>query len=70
MTYVGVEFDNEGGISLVHSSWLTPLKREVYWPPKQTKKNFLKLLNNDQDVPEDGSWKLHMVKRIFFETGL
>ncbi|XP_056635961.1 uncharacterized protein LOC130901655 [Diorhabda carinulata] len=66
--YVGVEFQNNGGISLVHSAWLTPLKREVFWPPKQTTGNFIKLLKSGQEPPQDNSWKLHQIKRIFFQT--
>lgn len=68
MMYVGVEFPNNGGVSIVNSCWLTPLKREVYWPPKQTGKNFKKLLQTLEDPPQDGTWKVHQIHRIFFET--
>lgn len=34
MAYVIVEFEDKdgGGVSEVHSTWLTPLEREVFWP--------------------------------------
>ena len=56
MAYVGVEFANNGGLSLVHAAWLTPLKKEVYWPQKQTTKKFAELLKSGADPSEDGSW--------------
>lgn len=69
MTYVGVEFDNDGGLALIHSAWLTPLKRNVFWPPSSTQTSFKKLLRSGKEPPEDGSWKLHKVQRLFFQTG-
>lgn len=67
MAFVGIEFGDNGGVSLVNVAWLTPLKRGVYWPPT---KGFVKLLQTGEDPPEDGTWKLHKVKRQFFQTGL
>lgn len=69
MTFVGVEFMNDAGIAVVRSSWLTPLKTEVYWPPKQSLKKFNKVLISDESVPDEGNWTLYPISRIFFETG-
>lgn len=35
MAYVVVEFDEKhgGGVAAVNSAWLTPFKKEVFWPP-------------------------------------
>lgn len=68
--FVGVEFDSdsEGALALVHASWLTPRKREVFWPPFKAQNRFDKALKRGQE-PEQGTWPLYKIKRIFFESG-
>lgn len=48
MTFVGVEFASdiveEASIALVHCSWFTPRKKEVWWPPYKTGAQFKKAL--------------------------
>ncbi|KAI4462961.1 hypothetical protein MML48_4g00018284 [Holotrichia oblita] len=68
MAFVGVEFideDNESGdrsIGVVSKSWLTPRKKEVFWPPCKQQIQFNKLLRNHH--PADDTWKLYGVSRL------
>ncbi|XP_029171348.1 uncharacterized protein LOC114940763 [Nylanderia fulva] len=70
MTFVGVEFilndsDNEASIALVHCSWLTPRKKEVWWPPYKTGAQFKKALFREEK-PKDQTWTLYGIKQILF----
>jgi hypothetical protein len=69
MAFIGIEFGNideqSGGIGLVHSTWLTPRKKEVWWPPYKTSARFKKALSFGEESNEE-SWKLCDVERIFF----
>lgn len=67
MPYLVIEFE-DGGLAVVSSNWVTPRKREVYWPPVKESKNFEKLLKRNEEVVVD-TWKLHPIQRIFCETG-
>lgn len=69
MAYVGVEFTENGSVGLVHCSWLTPLKQEVFWPPYKTTNLFNKALAN-AEAPNQATWKLFNIKRSFFECGV
>jgi len=69
MAYVGVEFVDNGGIGLVHCSWLTPLKKEAFWPPYKTSNLFNKALSTPEE-PDQSNWKLYPLKRLFFECGV
>ncbi|XP_057668139.1 uncharacterized protein LOC130901070 isoform X3 [Diorhabda carinulata] len=66
MAFVGVEFSENGLICLVHSSWFTPLKQNVLWPPYRTSAAFNSALTLCEE-PNEHNWKLSGVKRIFFE---
>ncbi|XP_031350195.1 uncharacterized protein LOC116178316 isoform X2 [Photinus pyralis] len=66
MAFVGVEFTENGTVGLVHSSWFTPFKREVFWPPYKTSNTFNRALTNAEE-PDQSNWTLHAVKRSFFE---
>lgn len=66
MAFVGVEFPENGLIGLVHSSWFTPLKQNVLWPPYRTSAAFNRALTQCEE-PDENNWKLSGVKRIFFE---
>jgi len=69
MSYVGVEFLENGAMGLVHASWLSPLKREVFWPPYKSSKSFNKALMIAEE-PNQSTWKLEPIKRSFFECGV
>lgn len=73
MAFVGVEFsdgDEEAGIiGLIHHSWFTPLKKQVWWPPYKTSAQFKKALFIEEEVNKD-TWTLYDVKRIFFASGM
>ncbi|KAJ8957035.1 hypothetical protein NQ317_004832 [Molorchus minor] len=66
-TFIGVEFDERdgGGVGLVHYTWLTPRKREVWWPPYKQQTAFEKALKKGE-VPNE-TWTLCKVARSFFE---
>lgn len=76
MAYCGIEFyndtddkENNGGIAIVHMKWLTPRKKEVIWPPYKTTSRFNKALISGEE-PNENSWQLYCVKRIFFQCGM
>lgn len=74
MAYVVVEFDvndeNGGGgsVAAVHSAWLTPLKKEVFWPPYKEQTKFDKALRTGETVDTE-KWSLHGIRRIFYSSG-
>lgn len=75
MAYVVVEFeenvddDERGGVAAVHSSWLTPRKREVFWPPYKEQSRFDRALKNGEAVDPDNGWIIYKLSRIFYESG-
>lgn len=68
--YAVIEFAPEqgGGVSIVSSTWLTPRKKEVFWPPHKEQAQFVKSVKRSEEINED-TWKLYQVHRIFYETG-
>lgn len=66
-----VEFiDKEGGgLAIVSNQWLTPRKKEVFWPPVKDQQNFTKLLLRRPDEVNTETWKLYQIKIVFYETG-
>lgn len=62
-----VEFD-DSAVSVVNSKWLTPRKKECFWPPEKDIEKFNTLLIQ-QDPKDISSWRTYNVKRKFFETG-
>lgn len=67
--YYVVEFDDEtgGGIGLIREEWLTPRKKETFWPPSKLSTQYNKSLI-DGHVPDE-KWKLCPIRRIFYSTG-
>lgn len=64
-----VEFsEDEGGLAVVKSSWLTPRKRNVFWPLIKDTKQFNKILLSREDTSKE-SWLLYGIARIFYESG-
>ncbi|KAF2897205.1 hypothetical protein ILUMI_08969 [Ignelater luminosus] len=70
MAIVGIEFDGAYGddATLIHSSWLTPRKREVFRPPFKQQSQFDKAIKTGMP-PEESTWRLYSVKRSFLEVG-
>lgn len=66
-----VEFiDQEGGgLSIVSKEWVTPRKKEVFWPPVKDQQTFNKLLKRPDQCVNADTWKLYKIKRLFYETG-
>lgn len=67
MSFFVIEFV-EGGLAVVPSVWLTPRKKEVYWPPVKDTILYKKLVKRQEEVDEN-SWKLYSVQKVFCETG-
>lgn len=67
MVFVGIEFfeADGGGVALIHEKWLTPRKKEVWWPPVKQQDHFSKALKKG-DSPA-ANWKIYGVARTFFE---
>lgn len=65
-----IEFAPEqgGGISIINTNWLTPRKKEVFWPPYKEQSQFVKSVKRNEQINPD-SWTLYQVQRIFYETG-
>lgn len=69
MAFVIVEWEESGAISIINKEWLTPLKREAFWPPCKEQKTYYKMLK-DNNTSIDDSWFIHKVKRCMFQTGM
>jgi len=71
-SFVVVQFEptenDRGGISIIKETWLTPLKREAFWPPHKDQDKFKNCLLSGEKIDED-SWSLFPVSRIFYTTG-
>lgn len=65
MEFAGVKFEN-GDIAVVNKKWFTPRKKEIFWPPCKTQREFDKLIKENAE-PLEESWKIYSVKRSFFE---
>ncbi|KAF5303245.1 hypothetical protein FQR65_LT19000 [Abscondita terminalis] len=62
-----IEFKKSNGecsVALVSSVWLTPRKKEVFWPPYKQAAQFERVLKNHTN--SDDSWKLYAISRCFF----
>lgn len=65
-TFLGIEFLEKGGggLALVNSKWLTPWRKEVWWPPFK-QEQFDKLLKKGETPDE--SWTLYGIFKSYFE---
>ncbi|KAF5270724.1 hypothetical protein FQA39_LY01462 [Lamprigera yunnana] len=53
--FVGIEFpeDNKSGVALVHRKWLTPRKRQVWWPSYKQQDLFDKSLKKGESANDN-----------------
>ncbi|XP_044755744.1 uncharacterized protein LOC123314489 [Coccinella septempunctata] len=67
MSFTAVQFsvDEGGTIAVVHSSGLTPLKREVFWPPVKSGATLKQLLLAGKQADTE-NWKLYGISKCFF----
>lgn len=65
--YSVVEFATDGSVSVVRTEWISPKKREVFWPPEKDPTKFEKLLTKGKEITSD--WKLFDIARKFYDTG-
>ncbi|KAB0790670.1 hypothetical protein PPYR_09372 [Photinus pyralis] len=68
MSFIGIEFDNDAvdEIAVVHSTWMSPHKKHVWWPPYKSSKTLNKALSCGEE-PDENTWVAYAVKRKFFE---
>lgn len=64
--FVLLQFAENGDstVGVVHSSWLTPKKKKVYWPPVRNQADFDKAILKGIP-PTLNNWGLYKVERIF-----
>ncbi|CAH1102781.1 unnamed protein product [Psylliodes chrysocephalus] len=66
--YCLIEFKEKdgGGLAVVSDTWLTPRKKQVYWPPYKDNGQFRKALTKGEEVNSE-TWKLYDIHRTFYE---
>nr|CAI5832349.1 unnamed protein product [Callosobruchus analis] len=64
--FVIVEFANGDGLGIVRESWITPRKKEVFWPPCKEPSKFKRLLLSSPESTDD--WQLYQINRFFYKT--
>ena len=65
--YHVVEFE-DGGVGIVRKEWLTPRKKETFWPPFKLSSRYNKSLI-DGELPDHKTWPLWKIRREFYSTG-
>lgn len=68
--YKVIEFNEAdgGGLAIVHTKWITPRKKEVFWPPYKDNVTFMRALKRGEDINEN-TWQIYGIARNFFESG-
>lgn len=74
MTYIGIEFVNDNDeddavMAIVHRSWLSEHKDQVWWPFYKTSSRINKALIK-AEIPDKKKWELCAVDRLIFEYGM
>lgn len=67
--FVGVQFCEKDGtskIALVSETWLTPCKKEAFWPPYKFLDRYNKALKGHEEPKE---WNFYPVEKIYFDCG-
>lgn len=70
MAYMLVQFDDEGVLlAVIHNNWLTPRKKEVYWPQYKNQSQYNKaVIRGEAANPEN--WQRYNIKRVFKAFGM
>lgn len=55
MSYVVIEFSDGGGVAVVRNIWLTPRKKEVFWPPIKNQRTFENFRKNNMQIQKNGN---------------
>lgn len=63
-----IEFKEDGGLALVKSAWISPRKKDVFWPPTKDPNQYTKLVRSTEDSITE-AWKLYEISRIFYQSG-
>lgn len=64
---LGIQFIEEEGrnnIAIISSNWITPGKREAFWPPYKKQYQYEQSLKKGE-TPSNG-WTLHKIEKILF----
>lgn len=65
-----IEFNKEegGGLAIVHAKWITPRKKEVFWPPYKDNTTYMRALKKGEEINEE-TWQIYRIARNFYESG-
>lgn len=66
--YSIIEFKGSLEVAVVCAKWLTPRKKEVFWPPYKENRMFMRAFKKEEEL-DPKTWELHVVERIFYEIG-
>lgn len=68
--YAVIEFagKEENQTAVVREEWLTPAKKEVFWPPFKVSTQFNKALVEGA-IPDENKWTLFPVKKCLYTCG-
>ncbi|KAL1488600.1 hypothetical protein ABEB36_014404 [Hypothenemus hampei] len=66
--YNVIEFTKNcgGGLGVINETWLTPRRKQCFWPPFKNQKMFNKCLAN-KDEPEE-NWQIYDIERHYYQT--
>ncbi|KAL1509930.1 hypothetical protein ABEB36_004594 [Hypothenemus hampei] len=66
--YSVIEFNQNcgGGLGVINESWLTPRKKQTFWPPLKNQKLFNKCLANKAEADEN--WPIYDIERHYYRT--
>ncbi|KAK9754970.1 hypothetical protein QE152_g778 [Popillia japonica] len=57
--------EDGGGLAVVNSNWLTPRKKQVFWPPVNEQTKFNRYLKTESVNTE--TWILYKIRKIYYE---
>lgn len=51
-----IEFEDNGGLAVVCDHWLTPRKKEVFWPPVKEQRLYNKIVKEKHSLMMNGKF--------------
>lgn len=60
-------FKKDNSLGIVREEWLTPKKKETFWPPYKNSDDYKKCLHGKIKLDEK-KWPLHAIKKIYCTT--
>ena len=67
MDFAVIEFSEDNDVAVVRTNWIFSQSNQqvTWWPVKRYKQAVL-----ENHVPDEQTWRVHVVKRIFKKTGM